>query len=287
MIISISGSLDHVAFERIIEALMKSDGYTEVTFDASEITFVEPYGLIGLITAARYCNNLGIRPKLLPPSWKVITYMHRMNFFDSMGEYGYWEKVFPFSLPIRRRERPLLELTKVETGEGYHGIIDISEVLMKRMKMMLEGDSNYSPATVSGIVTNIIEICQNLEEHSRDLGYVAAQKYQHPSPTVKVGIMDLGIGIANSLKDKYEHTISKWSDIKAIRLALRPAVSSRPEGGGLGLTQLSKFIKERTKGELVIRSGNAKLVISHQEERSYKGLPYFPGTQISMTIRGS
>lgn len=282
MKILLRGSLDHSAFEEIIHSLDRVESGTEVIFDGSGVSFVDPYGLVGLITAARYCKGLGIRPKIVAPPLSVSTYMKRMNFFEAMDEYGDYEKVFSFSFPSRR-DSPLLEVTKVEVSQGYNSIIDISGELTKRMKMMLSRGSTFSQSTVTGLVTNIVEICENVE-HSHDIGFVAAQRYRTTIPMVKVGIMDLGIGIANSLRGKYERKVSNWSDSKAIRLSLLPDITSRQESGGLGLSQLSKFIREQTRGELVIRSGNAKRVISHEGERDYRELNFFPGTQISMTI---
>ncbi|QQE77291.1 hypothetical protein GI364_15130 [Alicyclobacillus sp. SO9] len=163
-------------------------------------------------------------------------------------------------------------------------VVDIAGSLMNRMVMILSRETSLKRALIHKIGINIVEICENVY-HSKDMGYVAVQRYEYPQPMVKVGIMDLGIGIAASLEKRYKTLRPSWSDLDAIKLSIEPDVTSREGGGGLGLTQLSKFIRDEAHGLLSIRSGTGKLVISNAgTNREYSDLTYFPGTQIDMTI---
>ncbi|MNC70022.1 hypothetical protein D3C75_1207880 [compost metagenome] len=97
--------------------------------------------------------------------------------------------------------------------------------------------------------------------------------------------MDLGIGIAQALKDKYEKKGEILTDRRAISLALLPQVSSRPTGGGLGLYHLAMYVKEHRGSELLIRSGTVRVLIKHTGSTYTENLRYFPGTQVGLTLK--
>lgn len=283
MRIGIPSQLNHETFEQVIGHIRRFGG-TRAVLDLGNLSFIEPYGLVGLVSIVRYLSEMGVHIAILPPKWSVQSYLKRMGVYTAIAEFA--PAVIPSRSLLPSRVRPLLEVTKVDLTNGFDEFLQIGNLLYERMDMMFSGDHTYSPTIIADLITSIIEVCQNIE-HSKTYGYVAAQKYPGWKNAVKVGVMDLGIGISASLKPKYKVSGHKWSDRKALSLAIQPAYTARPSGsGGLGLVKVRNFIKDHPGCDFALRSGTAKYIIAENgHEQFVGGLQFFPGTQVSMTIR--
>ncbi|MBW4079997.1 hypothetical protein [Paenibacillus sp. S150] len=282
MYLELKGSLGYQHFEKIVQLVTCKDN--ELILDLSGITFIEPYGIVGLISAARYCRGKDISLKInLPQSLSLQRYLTVMNFFEEMRKYQHVSQgFFGFFNNFKKTDKPLLELRKLEFQLGnFENIINFTELLDKRMEMMFEGVD--AGTTSKQITTNLIEVCQNLE-HSLDFGYVAAQKYKNPL-TIQIAVMDLGIGFRGALEEQYNKKGEKLTDRRAIELALKPEISSRPTGGGHGLYRLSMYVKQNAGSELIIRTGTARCHLKHSGMRFEEGLAFYPGTQVGVSLR--
>lgn len=280
MYLELEGSLGYQQFEKIIQLITgKGDHFV---INLARITFIEPYGMVGLITAARYCKNKGTSLKLYLPPHHIQVYLAIMDFFNHVKEYQHITQGFLSYLDFRTKDRPLLELTRLEfKAEDFKSIVKFTELLDHRMEMMF--NTGTADTTSKKITTNLIEVCQNLE-HSLDFGYVAAQKYTNPL-TIKISVMDLGIGIRGSLEKQFNKKGEPLTDRRAIELALKPEISSRPTGGGHGLYRLSIFIKEHAGSELIIRTGTVRCNLKHNGTKFTEDMTFFPGTQVGLTLK--
>jgi anti-anti-sigma regulatory factor len=284
MRIIVPSILNDVTFEKVIKNI-NSSGNDAVILDLRGIKFIEPYGLVGLVSLIRFLSENGRKIELISPGWIVQSYLNRMELYHAITEYA------PLLTPSRTlfstSLRPLLEITKIDFTNGINnGFMKVGNLLFDRMGSMLSGNTGYSGEVVDKLITSIIEVCQNIE-HSQTSGYVAAQKYDRSKNAVKVGIMDLGIGISGSLRPRYSEPGEIMSYSKALDLAIKLNYTGRESGsGGLGLVKIRDFIVNNNGCELSIRSGKAKYSISQQgKEKINGGLEFFPGTQVSMTIR--
>jgi anti-anti-sigma regulatory factor len=278
-LLELKGSLGFLNFEKIIRLItIRSDEYM---LDLSGITFIDPHGLAGLIIATRYCKINGSTLKVYLPQSNVQVYLAVMDFFKHVKEYQHVTQGLLSYLNFKKLDRPLLELTKLELTDGdFLSFIGFSELLDRRMEMMFK---TLTDTTSKKITTNLLEICQNLE-HSLDFGYVAAQKYNKPF-LIKIGVMDLGIGITGALQKQFDRKGEKLTHKRAIELALKPEISSRPSGGGHGLYRLSLYVKEHAGSELIIRTGTVRCHIKHNGTKYFEGMPFFPGTQVGLTLK--
>jgi hypothetical protein len=134
-------------------------------------------------------------------------------------------------------------------------------------------------------------VCQNIPEHSQDVGYVAIQKYFYGrrlgKNLVKIAVMDLGVGVRASLGPKYAAQSAEWSDLAALRLAVFEGASRYDDPGrGQGLSAVRRFV-ERWHGKLMIRSGSARMGLTPAWDRRatrQSKLALFPGTQVSIVL---
>lgn len=110
------------------------------------------------------------------------------------------------------------------------------------------------------------ELVNNCRQHAGAPGFVSAQ-YSPGKDRARIGMADCGIGIRRSFLDNGSpHVVETHSDAEAIKIALRPLVSSKthrrdgpygaPVNMGLGLSMVSRMVAA-TLGEMVIISGNA------------------------------
>ena len=287
-------SLDESSFERVIRQVAALTEVDEgpITIDLEHLRFIDPYGMVGLLVLARYLRGRSVEPVIrLPRSDEVIKYLDRMDFsrhaqrLCSIDLAALWPEG---EYSRSAHSDVLLEITPITRAEDIHYIVDR---VRERAQAILTLNLHYAPAAIDGFVVALSEVCQNIPEHSQDVGYVAIQKYFYGrrlgKNLVKIAVMDLGIGFRASLAPKYATSYKTWSDLLALRLAIFEGASRYDDPGrGQGLAAVRRFV-ERWKGKLTIRSGGARLGIIPPWDRSANrqtSLVPFPGTQVSIVL---
>ncbi|MEW6601083.1 MAG: ATP-binding protein [Nitrospirota bacterium] len=255
--------------------------------DLRDITFIDPFGMVGILEAGRYLAAEGIKKKLLlPGSEDVLRYLERMDFFRYAGSY-YDIPSGPPELHDKflrsAQSDVLLEITPIEKSDDIHFIVG---KVRKRAHAILEKHLHYNERAIAGFIVALSEVCQNIIEHSENTGFVGIQKYRfqkREKNVVKIAVMDLGIGFRESLSERFDAA----NDLDAIEKALVHGFSRhREEGRGHGLAAVRRFIS-RWNGKITIRSGTAMYSIipdwAWGKERE-KNLTYFPGAQINIML---
>ena len=261
--------------------------------DLHKVKFIDPHGMIGLLEVGRYLKSCKGSPQIsLPRREEVIKYMDRMDFFKAC--FGIYELTHPIAWPEERFRRSrrsdvLLEITPIKRSDDIHAIVEEVET---RAESILRVNLNYDSRAIDLFVVALSEICQNIPEHSQDMGFVGIQKYYFGrrlgKNVVKIAVMDLGIGIRESLTEKYASSFGeKWNDFQAISLALFERASRFSDPGrGHGLSEVRKLV-QRWNGKISIRSGTACLVLAPTWDSAAEhqtGLSSFPGTLISIIL---
>jgi anti-anti-sigma regulatory factor len=287
-------SLDESTFERLIRQLDSPEGLGtgQIIIDLEQVRFVDPYGMLGLLALARFLRQRGCEPVLmLPRADEVMKYLDRMDFsrhaegLCAMDLTTLWSDGEYSRSP---HSDVLLEITPIAHSEDIHYIV---ERVRERAQTILSQNLHYEQAAIDGFVVALSEVCQNIPEHSEDVGYVAIQKYFYGrrlgKNLVKIAVMDLGVGFRTSLGPKYAAQSAEWSDLTALWLAIFEGVSRYDDPGrGQGLSAVRRFV-ERWHGKLMIRSGSARLGHSPAWDRSASRqtrLTLFPGTQVSIVL---
>lgn len=158
------------------------------------------------------------------------------------------------------------------------------------------------PRQVEPIRYIVSELVRNVIEHSQSKdGAVVCAQYYKKSNTIRIGIVDGGVGIKTTITRSY----SASDDLEAIRLALMPGITGTTsrEGGtelnaGAGLFFIKsiahvnrdffvmysggamfKLLKRSPEGELSLKAD--PFDDRHSKE---KGLPYWNGTAVGADI---
>ena len=269
-------------FEQVLHRLKKSS-----EIDLQEVSFIDPYGMVGLLEIGEIYKPKDNRKLLhLPESEEVLRYLERMNFFKIAPRYFTFEPSKPqISEKYLRSSYSdvLLEITPIEKSDDIHFIVG---KVKDRANAILTRHLQYDERAINGFIVSLSEVCQNIIEHSETKGFVGIQKYHFQNMeknVVKIAVMDTGIGFRKSLSERF----SLKSDFDSIEKALLHGASRyADEGRGQGLAAVRRFVNQ-WNGKLSIRSGTAKLSIIPEwawgKERVSK-LTHFPGAQVNILL---
>jgi len=280
-----SGSVPQLSDETF-ESLIRSAN-KNTTFDLSDIQFIDPYGMVGLLEAGTFLKSQGIKQTLyLPDSEEVLKYLERMDFFKFADKYFKLEPVKPgISGKYLRSSYTdvLLEITPIEKSDDIHFIVG---KVKERAHAILTKHLHYDEGAINGFIVALSEVCQNILEHSEETGFVGIQKYHFQNlnkNVVKLAVMDIGIGFKQSLSERFKLK----NDLDAVEKAFLHGASRYSEKGrGHGLAAVRRFVNQ-WNGKLSIRSGTAKLSIIPEwgwgKEKEVNLTP-FPGAQINILL---
>jgi len=255
--------------------------------DLKEITFIDPYGMVGLLELGEISLLQGVQKKLvLPLAEDVLKYLERMDFFQVAEKYFVLDPLIPQMSEKYSRSSysdVLLEITPIEKSDDIHFIVGR---VRDRAHAILATHLHYDENAIHGFIVALSEVCQNIIEHSENKGFVGIQKYHFQKLNkniVKIAVMDIGRGFRKSLSERF----SLKNDLDAIEKGLLHGASRfADKGRGHGLSAVRRFVKQ-WKGKLSIRSGTAKISIIPQWSRGKSkahNLPFFPGAQIHIML---
>jgi hypothetical protein len=136
----------------------------------------------------------------------------------------------------------------------------------------------------------ITEMANNVRQHSRGTGFVAAQTTPADG-FVRIAIADCGCGIPGSLKDAGFLWAQDLADEDIIEQAMAARVSSKgqPSNEGVGLT-LSSRIVDLMGGHMLITSGGGSMIRGKDSvlnKESFANGARFPGTLVAISFRRS
>lgn len=287
-VIRVPSSLDYSTVDSVFrQCAQAAEG--KALFDAGYLRFVDPQGLVGLLSAgALLKRRLGQAPHLrLPRQAKVLGYLSRIRFFEQARRF--------FSMQTRRlRETAassdvLLEITPVTTNSDVHAVVDR---VQRRAGTILTRTLGYPLVTVVQFSVVLSEVCQNIIEHAEAPGWVAAQAYYWAKRRERwmlvIAVSDLGRGFRESLAREHAGRYGKrWGDGRALEAAFLHGVTRFQDlGRGQGIQQIRRQVR-RWDGLISIRSGTARIADVPEWDDTpplEQGLARFPGAQINIVL---
>jgi anti-sigma regulatory factor (Ser/Thr protein kinase) len=269
-------------FEKTLQSFITCE-----QIDLRDVTFIDPYGMLGLLEIGELCMLEDVKKTvLLPQSGEVCAYLERMDFFTHARRYFSLDQS-PCHTTNQKSRSPesdvLLEITSIERSNDIHAIVG---TVRGSAQAILATHLHYDDRAVNSFIVALSEVCQNIIEHSENKGFVGIQKYRFQNMNknvVKIAVMDVGIGFRKSLSGRFKLR----SDLDAIdRALLHGASRYEDEGRGHGLAAVRRFI-DQWQGKLSIRSGTARLSIIPKWARGKAketNLIVFPGSQINILL---
>lgn len=171
------------------------------------------------------------------------------HYLDRMGIYRFLGVESGVSVAEHEAAGRFIPLTQIKTSD------DLTNFFTELVPLLHLDPEHARPIqyTISELVRNVLE-----HAHSAEGTFVCAQ-YFKKSNTVRLGIVDRGIGLKKSLEDFY----SPSDDLDAIRLALTPGITGTTtkiggteQNAGAGLFFI-KTIAYMNRDPFLIYSGSA------------------------------
>lgn len=287
-VIPVPPSLEERTFDQLVRALGDA-GPERLLLDARRLRWIDPYGMLGLLAVGERLQDAAQRPILqLPESGEVTSYIARMGFFEHA------EPFFEIHGTVRRPRGEkdsdvLLEITPIREIEDVHRVVDH---VHERATTILHRQLGYTIAEAAQFSVVLSETCQNIIEHAQAAGWVATQTYsrtpQLDRRTVKIAVMDLGIGFKGSLASTHAARHGdRWGDVAALESAFIHGMTRfHDPGRGQGLKQIRRLVG-RWGGKVSIRSGTARIGDVPDWDDSpplEEKLSPFPGAQIGIVL---
>lgn len=273
----LGGSVDRTnLFYTVIQEAPSSQAYD---LDMDAVSFVQPYGIIGLVLSARLLSERSGQPVTLRNiRTDIHQYLQRMNIIHVAGP---WLKVSG-ELGDEWTRNPstqnLLELTLVRNRNDVLNIVDRTENVFARWLVV---------SNLRELLTAVSELCTNIYEHSQDSnGCILIQKYAlQLSNQVKVilAVGDTGVGIRGSLSMRFaQHGLGP---MQFLHKAMEGNTSRLSGRGGLGL-RIVEQIAAQNGGYLWLRSENAAILSRGETNRQDQpNLAHIPGTQVVIEFK--
>lgn len=289
-VIALPSSLDYRTLDQVLDSASRApEG--RVLLDARHVRWVDPNGMVGLLSAGRYLlQRTGQRTRFqLPDHPDAPGYMARMGFFQAA------EDIFEIGQRPPRRSggssEVLLEITPISTNADVHEVVDR---VQSTAGAILSQTLKYPLSAVVQFSVILSEVCQNILEHAEAPGWVAAQAYNWQKRLGRhvliIAVSDLGRGFQGSLAPEHSARFGdRWGDATALEAAFIHGLTRFPDSHrGQGIQQIRKQVR-RWEGAISIRSGTARIADVPEWDDSLplrEDLEPFPGAQIYILLPG-
>ncbi len=270
---------DFIILEKFFKKVVDAPPCEKYAFDMSNVKFMTPANIVGVIIGARFLVGTDGMPVLvINASQDILNYLERMNVFQVGNQ---WLSIEDNCL-IHQWGRSgdsdnLLELRSVSSKEDIWAIVKQVDDICRPLELEHLG----------AILTIISELCQNALDHSGNAsGMIIVQRYHNrktDKTTVHISIGDSGKGVRRSLVERHGEFADNASDYLVAALEGKTA---RLKGGGLGLRTIEDTIT-RENGFLWFRSYDG-VVISRGANMRRKNdqQANIPGTQVTVKLEG-
>jgi hypothetical protein len=259
-----------------------------IYIDLKKVSFISPYGLLGLLLIGRYLYELtGEKSHIIDSKDKLIQYLERMDFFKIGTQWFHTPSILKkvnYKYARSSKTDSLLEIQEIGSNTTQ-GKSDVDSIILKfRQRALAILDDFQKRMNIDFFIKIIAELCTNVYTHSQSNGYVAIQRYNYEKrgyEVVKLSVMDYGIGIKNSLEKRYNFKFD--NEVDYLKKSLEPNISGAGDRG-FGLYEV-KDIVENSLGYLWINSGQSSILIdSNKKPLEYTNLPFLNGTRIAIIL---
>ncbi|TDR31968.1 hypothetical protein [Hydromonas duriensis] len=272
-----------------------SDEVDEIVFDFRFLEHIEPFGMAYVssqISEVYKCQSKrGVRFKA--QNYKEKSYLAHMGFFKAFGlDFGKSPGQAGGSssyLPLTIINIEDIKKEAFEKGEAIGNLIEAKSSSLARMLIRADSGELFDTLTYS-----LREVMRNVVEHSNSSVLEFCAQFWPTKNKVEIVVLDLGVGIKNSLSNN--PYLSMSCDRDALQLSLLPGVSGKMYKGvkknhndvwqnsGFGLYMTSRIA--RTGGEFFIASGKSGLLLKLGQKINFD-LVGFSGTVLRMVINTS
>jgi anti-sigma regulatory factor (Ser/Thr protein kinase) len=289
-VVTVPVSLDERSLDSLAQGLGDWPPTAGLLLDARSCRWASPYGLTAMLSLGQAIAELKLPPPhfTVPDKDEVKSYWARAGFFHAAAECFDLVGKYPKKVTGAPSD-VLLPVTPIRAAED---VIHVVGRIQERATAIIAKELNLDVKATMGFGMSLSETCGNIVEHAGTGGWVAVQAYNWKKrlgrKVVVIAVSDSGIGFRRSLEATEAKKVGdRWGDAAALELAILQNVSRfRDPSRGQGFAGIRRYLG-RWQGKLSVRSGTARLAIVppwDDDTPIAEFLPYFPGTQVQITI---
>ncbi len=283
--------LTHLSVDQLAAALGPWPPPERLIVDAHATEWASPAGFVALLTLGQALAELGApKPELTLPEVDNVS-----SYWAKVGLIQHAEAFYQLHGKVSRRKVDessgvLVPLTIIRNAAD---VMEIVGRLTEHATQILRHELDLDASVVGGFGQSLSEACQNIVEHAGTAGWVAVHVYVYRKrlsgrKVAVIAVSDAGIGFRRSLEaTQGKRYGDRWNDAQAIETALIQGISRfRDPGRGQGFTGIKRYLG-RWGGKISIRSGTGRVAIVpdwDDEPPRAEGLPWFPGSQVTIVI---
>jgi hypothetical protein len=259
-----------------------------VEFDLSETEYLGNLEILMLHILGDFCHKLTDQKVILKisKSNSLLDILIRWNFFEHFEDWGKLGSELNVNIfQPRKDSNVLLPIRKISKHQDVGSTID--KMTRKKVKKMLERDWGMDENVIDYFSMDVLsEICDNIPRHSKSDGFIMV--HAHPQldmrrPNIEIAISDGGIGIKQSLYDRYPSIYANSSNYEVVNDVLKGDFPyPRAENHG-GIFRARRFVDE-FQGKIFIRSICAKAGNFKKPQEKDRNWKFFPGTHVNIMI---
>lgn len=264
---------------RLYQLVQDVPSCNSFTFDMNNVSFVKPYGFLGLVLTSRTLASMCGKPvDLINLRSNIHQYFYRMNIVHLASSWMKINGKINEEWDRNPGSQNLLELTLVQDKNDVINVVTRTESIFARWLQI---------KNLRELMTAVSELCTNVYEHSQDqYGCILIQKYTHRDTgyvTVGLAVGDLGVGVKGSLRSLDSR--QEENSLYYLQQAM-DGKTSRPNGrGGLGLRTV-EGIATQNHGLFWIRSDRASILsIGNNNRQELSSIAKMKGTQVVVEFK--
>lgn len=265
-----TGYSSHTKLSELANQLNALEGAFEISLDFSKISFIasNQFAILGCILDTYMDSH---------PTSKIFMINLNKKIMETIQKNGFNVHLDLKKLPdIHNTVIPytIFDISKIDEFERYIMLSIFKRTDIPKMSEKVRGR----------IIDNILEIFNNVKEHTHSQKVYACGQYFPKSSLLYFTIVDSGETIPYNVNEYFKR-ISTLSPAKTLEWALGTGNTTRisETPGGLGLSLLKDFV-ELNAGHFYIVSGNETFEKKGKKERHMFMTPSFPGTIVTVAF---
>lgn len=277
--------------ERYYNNLFNIEHGGRIKFDLSNTSYIGELEMLMIHILGSFCQKITKQAVVVELNKEKIGLLRSWNFFEHFWDWGELtpelEKTRFFG--SRLDSEVLIPIRKISNYSDVGSTLGNLEVT--KIKYMLEREYGMDGDLIDTFVTDVIsEICNNIPQHSESEGYILVHAHpEHPEhdekaiPNIEIAISDGGIGIKQTLYNRYPNRYKNKKHYEAIEDVLKgqfPYPKYEKHGG---ILRARTFV-DRFGGIIFIRSICGKAGNQGYTSDFDKNWRFFPGTHVNMLI---
>jgi anti-sigma regulatory factor (Ser/Thr protein kinase) len=245
---------------------IEKKGMRSVTLDLSGAESIYPNGIVPIIAQVDYHRRRGVEINVVPPRNAEILRIYKA--------YGWAFHLCPQEFSLSTKERTQYsQLATFSTDTELND--EINRVLDVCFQQLV-----FAEGVPQAFEWALNEIAGNVLVHSEfESGWIQVVTYKE-SQRLSLIVCDSGVGIPNSMRERYEFA----GDKEGIELAVQKGTTSKPDfGQGNGLAGTLAIAKQ-SSGSFAITSGAGQLQLINDRISLRRNTIYFNGTFVQLQL---